>query len=95
MKAYMLTGLDRGGIRFSQRKCHSTADAAGRQLPGDVKKRPDAVASGVRHEKKDGLEILSFSLSEPTQEYLFRVVRTTGYVLTVQCPKKHAARRSK
>ena len=42
----------------------------------------------MRHEKKDGLEILSFSLSEPKQEYFFRVMRskTTGYVLTVQCP---------
>jgi hypothetical protein len=59
--------------------------------------KPDAVASDIRHEKWDDPEILSFSLSEPKQEYLFRVMRskTTGYVLTVQCPPNCAARRSK
>ncbi len=53
-----------------------------------MKRRPDAVASEVRHEQKGDLEILSFSLSEPKQEHFFRIMRnkTAGYVLVVQFP---------
>jgi len=53
-----------------------------------MKRRPDAVASEVRHEKKGDLEILSFALSEPKQEHFFRIMRnkTAGYVLVVQFP---------
>jgi hypothetical protein len=42
----------------------------------------------VQHKQKDGLEILSFTLSEPKQEYFFQVMRgkTSGYVLAVQFP---------
>jgi hypothetical protein len=87
----MLTGVDREGLRFS-----ATETPLQKPVPpidtflATSKKRPDAVASDVRHEQKDDLEILSFSLTEPDQEYFFRVVRskTTGYVLAVQFPSE-------
>ncbi|MFZ0621333.1 MAG: hypothetical protein WAM76_04955 [Pseudolabrys sp.] len=88
---HMLTGVDREGLRFS-----ATETPLQKPVPPidtfleTSKKRPDAVASDVRHEQKDDLEILSFSLTEPDQEYFFRVVRskTTGYVLAVQFPSE-------
>ena len=82
-------GVDREGLRFSV-----TETRVRQPLPPidsfleTAKNRPDAVASDVRHEQKDDMEILSFSLREPKQEYFFRVLRnkTTGYVLVVQSP---------
>jgi hypothetical protein len=86
---HMLSGVDRDGLRFS-----ATETPLRPPLPPidsfleTTKKRPDAVASDVQHEQKDDMEILSFSLSEPRQEYFFRVMRskTSGYVLVVQFP---------
>jgi hypothetical protein len=72
MKAHMLTGVDREGLRSS-----ATETPLRQPVPPvdsfleTSKKRPDAVASDMRHEKKDDLEILSFTLSEPKQEYFF------------------------
>ncbi|HUL90549.1 MAG TPA: hypothetical protein VLU23_20495 [Pseudolabrys sp.] len=89
LNVHMLAGIDGEGMRFS-----ATETPLQKPLPPidsfleTSKRRPDAVASDVQHEKKDGLEILSFTLSEPKQEYFFRVLRskTTGYVLVVQFP---------
>ena len=89
LNVHMLTGTDSDGMRFSAtetplQKPLSPID----NFLETSKRRPDAVASDVQHEKKDDLEILSFTLTEPKQEYFFRVLRskTTGYVLVVQFP---------
>ena len=92
---HMLSGIDPDGLRFS-----ATETLLRQPLPPidsfleTAKARPGAVASDVQHQQKDGLEILSFTLSEPDQEYFFRMIRgkTSGYVLVVQFP---AALRSK
>ncbi len=86
----MLSGIDPDGLRFSAaetllRQPLSPIDSF---VAETAKTRPGAVASDVQHEQKDGLEILSFALSEPDQEYFFRMIRskTAGYVLAVQFP---------
>ena len=86
---HMLTGIDADGLRFS-----ATETPLRQPLPPidsfleTAKTRPGAVASDVQHQQKDGLEILSFALSEPDQDYFFRMIRgkTSGYVLVVQYP---------
>jgi hypothetical protein len=86
---HMLTGVDSEGLRFS-----ATEQPLRIPLPPidsfmeTAKRRFEAVASDVQHKQKDGLEILSFTLSEPKQEYFFQVMRgkTSGYVLAVQFP---------
>jgi hypothetical protein len=87
---HMLSGVDSDGLRFS------AAETLLRQplppidsfLEETTKSRPGAVASDVQHQQKDGLEILSFALTEPDQDYFFRLIRskTAGYVLVVQYP---------
>ena len=83
---HMLTGVDRDGLRFS-----ATEQPLRIPLPPidsfleTAKRRPDAVASDVQHEQKDGLEILSFSLSEPKQEYFFRVDAQQDVRLRIGC----------
>ena len=89
LAVHILTGIDREGLRLS-----ATEMPVQQPVPPidsfleTSKRRPDAVASDVKHEKKDDMEILSFTLSEPKQEYFFQVMRgkTTGYVLVVQFP---------
>ncbi|MGB6349841.1 MAG: hypothetical protein WBG10_07400 [Pseudolabrys sp.] len=86
---HMLTGVDSDGLRFS-----ATEQPLRLPMPPidsfmeTAKRRFEAVASDVQHQQKDGLEILSFTLSEPKQEYFFQVMRgkTSGYVLAVQFP---------
>jgi hypothetical protein len=86
---HMLTGVDSDGLRFS-----ATEQPLRIPLPPidsfmeTAKRRFEAVESDVQHKQKDGLEILSFTLSEPKQEYFFQVMRgkTSGYVLAVQFP---------
>ncbi len=86
---HMLSGIDPDGLRFS-----ATETLLRPPLPPidsfleTTKSRPGAVASDVQHQQKDGLEILSFALSEPNQDYFFRLIRskTAGYVLVVQFP---------
>jgi hypothetical protein len=85
----VLTGVTPDGLRFSasERPVQQPVPPIESYLE-TMKRRPDAVASEVRHEQKGDLEILSFSLSEPKQEHFFRIMRnkTTGYVLVVQFP---------
>jgi hypothetical protein len=85
----VLTGVTPEGLRFSasERPVQQPVPPIESFLE-TMKRRPDAVASEVRHEQKGDLEILSFSLSEPKQEHFFRTMRnkTTGYVLVVQFP---------
>ncbi len=86
---HMLSGVDSDGLRFS-----ATETPLRVPLPPldsfleTAKRRPEAVASDVQHQQKDGLEILSFTLTEPNEEYFFQVMRskTSGYVLAVQFP---------
>jgi len=86
---HMLTGADSDGLRFSATETPLRQPSP----PIDsfletAKRRPEAVASDVQHQQKDGLEILSFTLSEPKEEYFFQVMRskTSAYVLVVQFP---------
>jgi hypothetical protein len=86
---HMLSGVDSDGIKFS-----ATETMLRLPLPPidsfleTTKSRPGAVASDVQHQQKDGLEILSFVLSEASQEYFYRMIRskTADYVLVVQFP---------
>lgn len=85
----VLTGVTPEGVRFSasERPVQQPVPPIESFLE-TMKRRPDAVASEVRHEQKGDLEILSFALSEPKQEHFFRIMRnkTAGYVLVVQFP---------
>jgi hypothetical protein len=86
---HMLSGVDSDGLKFT-----ATETLLRQPIPPidsyleTTKSRPGAVASDVQHQQKDGLEILSFALSEPNQDYFFRLIRskTAGYLLVVQYP---------
>jgi hypothetical protein len=86
---HMLTGTDPDGMKFS-----ATETLLRQPLPPidsfleTAKTRPSAVASDVQHQQKDGMEILSFALSEPNQDYFYRMIRSTtaSYLLVVQFP---------
>jgi|SRR5215475_4671283 hypothetical protein len=87
LSVYILTGTDAEGVRFSATEIPVQQPAPPiESFLESSKRRRDAVASDVKHEQKDALEILSFTLSEPMQEYFFRIMRneTTGYLLVVQ-----------
>lgn len=72
MKAHMLTGVDREALRSS-----ATETPLRQPVPPvdsfleTSKKRPDAVASDMRYEKKDDLEILSFPSASPSKNIFF------------------------
>jgi hypothetical protein len=89
LDVHILTGVSPEGLRFSasERPLQQPVPPIDSFLE-TTKRRPDAIASDVKHEQVDGMEILSFTLSEPKQEYFFRVMRskTTGYLLAVQFP---------
>src|SRR5262249_20861816 len=95
LSVHILTGTDAEGLKFSatEMPVQQPAPPIDTFLEGS-KRRPDAVASDVKHEKKDGLEVLSFSPREPKQEYFFRMMRgkNTGYLLVVQFPSELRAK---
>jgi hypothetical protein len=88
MKVHMLTGVDREGLRFSatERPLRQPVPPIDR-FPETSSRRPDAVASDGRHEQRDIWKFCRF-IRNITRKYFFRAMRskTTGYVLTVQCP---------
>ncbi len=86
---HLVSGVNDEGLRFSVME--SPVQGPPKPLDGFIetaKNRPGATVSDVRHEQKDGMEMLSFSLTEPKDGSYFRMIRTktTGYVLVIQFP---------
>ena len=86
---HLLTGLNDEGLRFSATE--TPVQGEPKPLDGFIetaRNRPGATVSDVRHEQKDGVETLSFSLTEPKDGSYFRMIRTktTGYILVIQFP---------
>jgi hypothetical protein len=55
----------------------------------EMKERPGATVSDIRHEQKEGMEILSFSLIGPEGGYYFRMGRANSiqYMQVIQFPE--------
>ena len=86
----MLSGINGGGLRFS-----ATETALPEQpLPIDgfmeaTRKRPGASVSDIDHQQKDGVESLSFSLTDAKGGTYFRLIRAKAaqYMLVLQFPE--------
>jgi hypothetical protein len=55
----------------------------------EMKERPGATVSDIRREQKEGMEILSFSLTAPEAGYYFRMGRANSiqYMQVIQFPE--------
>jgi hypothetical protein len=86
----MLSGINGEGLRFS-----ATETALPEQpLPIDgfmeaTRKRPGASVSDIDHQQKDGVESLSFSLTDAKGGTYFRLIRAKAaqYMLVLQFPE--------
>jgi hypothetical protein len=88
---HMVTGASSEGVRFSATETPylGLQPEPMESFMDDVKARPGATVSDVRHEQKDDVEILSFSLTEPKDGYYFRMVRANSiqYMQVIQFPQ--------
>lgn len=87
---HMLTGITGEKLRFSA----TEIPQQGPPKPLDsfmdeAKRRPGAVVSDIQRGQKEGVETLSYALTEPNDGTYFRVIRTktTGYLLVIQYPR--------
>jgi hypothetical protein len=90
MKVHMLTGVDREGLRFSatETPLRQPVPPIDRFLETSSK-RPDAVASDVRHGQRDDLEILFvFAYGTPV-EIFFPNHAQQDHRLWPGCPMPH------
>jgi hypothetical protein len=95
---HIVTGANSEGVRFSATETHYLGQQPEpmESFMDDVKERPGATVSDVRHEKKDDVEILSFSLTDPKDGYYFRMVRANSiqYMQVVQFPQAQSDKAS-
>jgi hypothetical protein len=86
----MLSGTNGEGLRFSA----TETPLPEQPLPIDgfmeaTRKRPGASVSDIDHQQKDGVESLSFSLTDAKGGSYFRLIRAKAaqYMLVVQFPE--------
>jgi hypothetical protein len=84
----MVTGIDSDGVRFSATETPMLGlePRPMEDFMEATKKRPGAAVADVQRESKDGMEILSFTLTDATGGTYFRMIRANGvqYLQVIQ-----------